>query len=976
MRIVKIIISFVLILSLPLIISMVTNEVPVVAEGTKTISNIGVTADQELRGVWVATVSNINYPSDPSVDPEVLKNEAISILDNAKSYGMNAIFLQVRPTADSLYKSKYFPWSKYLTGTQGTAPGNDFDPLAFWVTEAHKRGMELHAWINPYRVTKQESGEPSPDTSTLALNNPARVNPTWVIKYSDGNYYFDPGIPEVRKLVIDGALEIVENYDIDGIHFDDYFYPGTDLKDDSSFSTYGRAYSDKNEWRRNNVNVLISDLYKAIKATGKNIDFGISPSGIWANKSRNPLGSDTKGSESYYEHYADTLKWVKEGLIDYIAPQIYWNIGYSIADYSKLLNWWSNAVSGTKVKLYIGQAAYRTGNSSTTSAWYGIAEIDRQLRLNATLPNVKGSVFYNYNSLSGNPALSSAIKAYYEQKDGAVVKTHVNVSRPADNTETSYSNYYLSGTSDPAKPLLLNGKPIESRSSLGYFGVLAPLQKGANVFTISQEGTYTTRVIYKSTSSSSSTKMTTIEIPSSSAFPQDQEYRTAGEKITLSCKAPAGSKVTVKLGGKTYTMKTTSKASSTGAYAATYTYAYTVPKYTGTPRNIDLGAPVYTMTYKGIVKTRKAPAKVGVIMKNSPYYALVEKDVIDTYKTASSSDGCAYELYKGMKDYITGMTGDFTRLSSGQWVRKTNITAVSSTLRLLPSVKSAKYIKGDVWDKLVVDTSSPSAAFASFDGTTMKLTISPLTKTSLPVLPDNSLFSSVKVSQGDNIAYYTLTKKAGQKIEGYYVEKSDTGIVLYVKRHITATPGMQALSGIKIMIDPGHGGDERGAIGPLGKLYAEKDINLKSALKLREELQKLGAEVIMTRTGDTTISLVDRLAASRKAKPDMFISIHANSTEENADISKIFGFSVHHREAIAKELSDDISSSVISDLGRKDRDVNINNFYVVRGTWAPSLLIESGFVPNPYEFEWLTNETAQTSLAASLAKAIATYFAN
>lgn len=980
MRIIKIAFSLLLILSLPFIIATATSEAPVAAEAAdvaQAVQVTGTTADQELRGVWVATVSNINYPSAPSVDPETLKNEAVTILDNAKSYGMNAVFLQVRPTADALYKSKYFPWSRFLTGTQGTAPNNDFDPLEFWITEAHKRGMELHAWINPYRVTKRGPGETAPDPSALALNNPARINPNWIIKYSDGNYYFDPGIPEVRKLVMNGVLEIVENYNVDGIHFDDYFYPGKDFKDSTTFSKYGSTYKNRDDWRRDNVNILISDLSKTIKATGKKLDFGISPFGIWANKSSNPLGSITNGSESYNEHYADTLKWVKDGLLDYIAPQLYWNIGYSAADYSKLLTWWSNAVTGTNVKLYIGQAAYRTGNSSTSSAWYGISEIDRQLRLNSATSAVKGSIFYSYNSLSDNPALSAAIKAFYQQKDGATTAVPINISRPAGNIQTSYSKYYLNGSSDPSKQLYLNGKPVDSRSSLGYFGILVPLGKGSNIFTLSQEGSWSTIVINRNSASTAPSKMSTLEIPSSSVFPQSQEYRTAGEKITLSCKAPAGSKVTVKLGGKTYTMKTNTVApSSSGAYPATYTYVYTIPKYTGTPRNIDLGAPVYTMTYKRTVKTRKAPAKVGVIMKNSPYYALVEKDVIDTYKTASSSDGCSYELYSGMKDYITGMTGDFARLSSGQWVRKINITASTSTFRLLPSVKKAEYTKGDIWDRLTIDISSPSAAYASFDGNTMKLTISPLSKTILPVLPDNSFFSSVSVKQGDNIAYYTFTLKEGQQIEGYYIEKTATGITLNIKRHITATPGMKPLSGIRIMLDPGHGGSESGAIGPLGNKYAEKNINLKSALKLKDELQKLGAEVLMTRSADTTISLVDRLAASRNAKPDMFISIHANSTEDNSDISKIFGFSVHHREAIAKKISEVISSNVITGLTRKDRDVNINNFYVVRGTWAPSFLIESGFVPNPFEFEWLTDENEQTKLAACLAKAIADYFAN
>lgn len=972
MRIFKIAITLILIMTFPIIIASVVVEAPMIVAADEVPQ---VAVNQEMRGVWVATVSNLNYPSLPTTDSEVLKREAIEILDNIENMGLNTVYLQVRPTADAFYKSKYYPWSRFLTGTQGTAPNNNFDPLQFWITEAHNRGMELHAWINPYRVTKQGPGETAPDPSTFSADNPAKLHPDWLIKYSDKNYYFNPGIPEVRNLVISGVLEIVDNYDIDGIHFDDYFYPGTDFKDSDTFAKYGTGFANLDDWRRENVNILIRDLSSAIRAKGKNIPFGISPFGIWANKSHNPLGSDTKGLESYYDHYADTLKWVKDGSIDYIAPQLYWQIGYSIADYSKLLSWWSNTVSGTSVKLYIGQAAYRAGNSSSSSAWYGISEIDRQLRLNTSTLAVKGSIFFSYKSMMDTPALAAAVKAYYEEKDGALTSIPVSISRPSGDIETEFSQYYLAGASDPAKPLYINGKPVESRSALGYYGILVPLVKGPNLFTISQEGSSATLVINRKVDSSAPVKMSTVTIPSSSVFPQSQEFRAPGEKITLYCKAPAGSKVTVRLGGKTYTMRTsTSAPSSSGAYPATYTYTYTIPNYTGTPRNIDLGAPVYTMAYKGSTKSRTAPARVGVIMKNSPYYALVERDVIDTYNRASSGNGCSFELYKGMKDYITGKTGDFTRLSSGQWVRNSSITVNKSTFRLQPSIKSAIYSTGAIWDKLAVDISSPSSAYCDFNGSIMKLVISPLSKTLLPVLPDDSLFSSVSVTQGNNIAGYTLTLKEGQRVEGYYLEKTATGVVLYIKRHITATAGMQPLSGIKIMVDPGHGGAESGAIGPLGKKYAEKDINLKTALKLQAELQRLGAEVFMTRASDVTVSLVQRLAASRNNKPDMFISIHANSTEANSDISKISGFSVHHRETIAKPISDAISANVISELGRNNRNVNVNNFYVVRGTWAPSFLIESGFVPNPYEFEWLTDEGEQTKLAASLAEAIVGYF--
>ncbi|NJD03816.1 MAG: ATP-binding cassette domain-containing protein, partial [Ruminiclostridium sp.] len=841
----KAVIPVLILLSLPLMIVSAENNTPApvyanMDTGTTVPAGSGedmtVKPVSDLRGVWVATVTNIDYPSKPATDPEVLKSEALAILDKSAGMGLNAVFLQVRPTADALYKSKYFPWSKYLTGSQDTMPEGGFDPLGFWVEQAHLRGMELHAWINPYRITKRQSGEPAASLASLAPSNPAVLNPGWVVKYTDGNLYFDPGIPEMRKLVVDGVLEIIENYDVDGIHLDDYFYPGKNFNDSASFSKYGIWAGNIDNWRRANVNALVNELSGAVKSTGKNIRFGISPFGIWANKKTNPLGSDTMGLQTYYDHYADTLKWVKDGILDYIAPQLYWNIGYSIADYSKLLTWWKDAVSGTNVELYIGQAAYRAGNSSPSSPWYGITEIPRQLQLNAGTPEVKGSIFFSYRSLIDNPSLASAIKAGYENKDGKYAGVPVNISRPSESIRTKFSQFYLNGSSDPSKPLYLNGIHFENRSPQGYFGILVPLAQGANSFTFSQEGTWSNRVIYREAPSASPGKMKAIEIPAASVFPQTQEYRTPGEKITLSCKAPSGSKVTVKLGGKTYKMaQSVTAISSAAGYPATFTYTYKIPSYTGTPRNIDLGAPIYKMSYKGTVKTRKAPAKIGVIMKGSPYYAKVTKPVIDTYKKPLSGNGAAYELYSGMTDYVTGMTGSYVRLASGPWVGKGSVSVYTSRYRIRPEIKKAVYEAGEKWDKIKLDISSPSTVFAAYDEASIRLTVSPASKAALPKLPANSLISAVTVSTKDNIVQYTMTLKKDQRIEGYFVEKTSTGAVLNIKRPVFAKEGSQPLSGITIMIDAGHGGDESGAIGQQQRLCIARVLAVEPEVVLMDE---------------------------------------------------------------------------------------------------------------------------------------------
>lgn len=366
-------------------------------------------ADQHMRGAWVATVYDIDYPARATTSADALKSQADAMLDQAKSMGLNAIFFQVRPTSDALYPSDIFPWSHWLTGTQGAAPDSGFDPLAYWVEGAHARGLELHAWINPYRVTRDKNWD------ALSPSNPAKQNPGWVIKYTDGNYYYNPALPEVRELVVKGAEEIVRKYDVDGIHLDDYFYPGEDFDDAAAYAAYGAGFSSLADWRRDNVNQLVALLDKRLHAIDPELSFGISPAGVWANKSTDPRGSDTRGgNESYARAYADSLAWIEAGTIDYIIPQIYWEIGHKLADFSTLTEWWRNAVEGSDVKLYIGLAAYRC-DTSESGAWTvadPVAHIINQLDYVAERPDVAGEVYFSFSSLTDVAGFADRVTAW------------------------------------------------------------------------------------------------------------------------------------------------------------------------------------------------------------------------------------------------------------------------------------------------------------------------------------------------------------------------------------------------------------------------------------------------------------------------------------------------------------------------------------------------------------------------------------
>ena len=335
-------------------------------------------ATTTLRAVWVATIYNGDFPKTKN-NAAAQKQEFSALLDKLQAMGMNAVVVQVRPKSDALYPSALNPWSEVLTGTQGQDPG--YDPLAYMIQEAHARGMAFHAWLNPYRVTTSGT-----DVNALAANNPARLHPDWLLTYQNALYY-DPANEAVKDYLCETVAEIVKNYDVDGIHFDDYFYPsGYPLSGNE-----GREGAEANA-RRETVNDLIRRVYQTIQAIDPAVEFGVSPVGIWKNQKSDPSGSATTGYEGYYSLYADPLAWARGGYVDYLAPQLYWETGLAAADYETLVQWWQNALRGTGVTLYIGQGLYKDAIA---------AQINTQLDINEKY-GVTGSFFFSARDLTAD----------------------------------------------------------------------------------------------------------------------------------------------------------------------------------------------------------------------------------------------------------------------------------------------------------------------------------------------------------------------------------------------------------------------------------------------------------------------------------------------------------------------------------------------------------------------------------------------
>jgi len=360
-----------------------------------------ITSKREYRAAWLATVVNLDWPSSPNLTPAEQRNSLIIILDELEKTNINTVIFQVRPECDALYNSSIEPWSYWLTGKQGKAPEPFYDPLEFAVQEAHKRGLELQAWFNPYRAVRDVG------SYQQASNHVSVLHPEWVIQI-DKIKFLNPGLPQVRSYVTSVIMDVVRRYDIDGVHFDDYFYPyppnNITNQDNQTFSDFPRGFSNIDDWRRDNVNELIRMVYDSIQVVKPYVKFGISPFGIW----KNGVPQGISGLDAYSTIYADAVTWLNEQKVDYIAPQLYWPFGGG-QDYGKLLPWWASKTNGRF--LIPGQALYRA------SSW-SPGEIPRQIRLNRATNNCYGSIYFRVNNFFQNPngVTDSLVNNYYKYK--------------------------------------------------------------------------------------------------------------------------------------------------------------------------------------------------------------------------------------------------------------------------------------------------------------------------------------------------------------------------------------------------------------------------------------------------------------------------------------------------------------------------------------------------------------------------------
>ncbi len=438
---------------------------------------------REMRAIWIATVGNIDWPSTKNLSSEQQQNEFTALLDQVTQYHMNTIVFQIRPSADAYYPSKLEPWSHWLNGKEGRAPNPYYDPLEFAIKECCKRGLDIHVWLNPYRAIADTSFKEQ-DSANIT-----RTHPEWFLTYGR-TLYFNPGLQETRDHVSRVVSDIVRRYDINAVHMDDYFYPyrikDKEFPDSITFMNNSRGFpADKKEdWRRDNVNLIIKQLHDSIKTIKPWVEFGISPFGVWRNIEKDPNGSKTMAGQTNYDDlYADVLLWQKENWIDYITPQIYWERGKKGADYTILINWWSHHAYGTQ--LYIGQGIYRINKKAKEKGWRTSKEIIKQIELNRKYPNISGSMFFSGRFLAINPLNLKRRLLRGPYKYNAIVPPNIHVAQiqPVEPTNAIISN------SANSFSLNFNGDPQSKVFIIYRFkkGKQASIENAASIFRVTSE---------------------------------------------------------------------------------------------------------------------------------------------------------------------------------------------------------------------------------------------------------------------------------------------------------------------------------------------------------------------------------------------------------------------------------------------------------------------------------------------------------
>jgi len=951
------------------------------------LTNHIINPDSEVRGVWIASVYNIDYPSKNALSAGELRGEIDHILDVCERNNINTVFFQVRPTCDALYKSDIFPVSSFLSQNGELV----FDPLEYIVNEAHKRNIFVHAWVNPLRVTMN-----SHDIESLPKGSPVRENPEWAVPYADGKLYLNAALPEVRKLVADGVYEIADRYDVDGVVFDDYFYPypvkgadgkTADFDDAEEFKRFGEGYDTVGDWRRDNINKLIKASYDAVHKADPDCVFGVSPFAVWQNDDGENGGSATTNMEAYDSLYCDALAWINGGYVDYISPQIYWKFTNTAAPFDVVARWWNAQLAGTDVKLYISHASYRYEDGEWDNPE---GELSEQISFSRSLKAYRGSILYGFDELKKNTngaadETSSSFADEIIYTDIQSTGKGVTISSPAPESFSTEAKTYIIGMSDPYYPLVLNGKRI-SQTKSGYFSVFVHLNVGENTFVFDQNGVgYAYTITYSPTSGSTQPSKQGDTVLSSIApvnlYPSTSTA-IGGDILWVSCTAPYGSYVTAEIGGIVTELQQTSTPTRTydnnGYIGVTYSANAALPK-TASGEITDCGGVKFTVYHDGKIESATGE-RVRVLGEGAMLCVTAKDDYTHLKITESSSYYNDYTVQSaGMTDYAVSLYGGFYKLRMGGFVSEDAVVETEDFPSDKITISSANLSSEGKETTLRLECADKVPYNGAVDGGRFVLTLYNVDSDGapMPIIEKNPLFESCEIVKMSDRVRYSLQLHDPLNFYGFDLEYVDGAIeVSFINPRTIDTTSLRPLNGINIILDAGPGGSDPGASGAYsgdGKI-SESDINLAIVLESEVLLKKLGANVTMLRGSDTTLPLMDRVYTLEDLEPDLCISVHQNSMGYSTDITKIRGTLALWCMDSGHLLSDVVGRSVADALGRRLTDSRYQMLAMCRNPKFPATLIEVGFMTSVEEYEQITSAAGIKKAAQGIADGVLEYF--
>ncbi len=940
--------------------------------------------DSEVRGVYIATVTNINYPSKPGLSVDEQRAELDDIVKTAKEANLNAIYFQVRPASDALYKSSIFPTSEYLTGKQGAEI--EFDPLGYLVKTAHENGIKVHAWVNPYRITTGSASKPKTDPNLLAENNPARLHPEYTVAYADGRLYYNPGLPEVRALIADGVREIAQNYAVDGIIFDDYFYPypvaSAEFNDADAFAKYGNG-RELADWRRSNVNAMIEACYDAIKSVREDCQFGVAPGGIWQNDDGKNGGSATAGFESYKSLYCDPTAWVEGGYVDYLAPQIYWRFSTKVARYDVLVRWWNTLLDGTDVDLLISHGVYNYDTWDSPSG-----ELRNQIGFARSEVAYKGSLLYGYAALKSNSGgLFDETKEVFSE-DIVYTGTESNgrdlvLSIPYNNSYIDGEGTFLLGTSDPSAPLYIDGRKV-GRTKSGYFSLYLPLEKGRNSFTFSHKGKETVYTVNRGTPPTSTViKYATLDSYKIAGVTPSMDWFGTTTSLAVSVTAPSGSTVTAEIGGKTFTLSPTIYPPNESTYMKeVYTGTVTLPRPSSGIQSVG------KIRFKAVRGKESATAESVELRVGAPG-ATIPVEVLKTdTEMKIQTNSWYYDDYSpqspGMTDNAVSLSSGWYKLRCGGYIAAENIRETGKNAIGWASVKNAQTRVGSDATYITFDSDVNVPINCYVENGEFVLTLYNMDTANAPKLEyvKNPIFASVRQqNSARKYAYkYFLKLHDIENFYGFDYYYENGKIVVKLTNPTTLPDSDKPLEGRTIILDAGHGGKNPGALGPLGAAEGamnESDFNLEIVMAAVPKLEALGANVVLTRDRETPndVPVLERVQQLIDVSPDFCISIHQNSMPYTADITKIHGLVGLYWSDSGYMLTDVMGRTMSTALNKQNRSPTKQRLAMVRNPKFPSTLVEVCFITNVEEYEKMMQQDSIDRITDSIAEGVLNYYA-